>query len=359
MNRLLGNNFRLGIFLIGILCSNSVYSESVKAPMLPPVQEDSLTPSLSAGATLAGLGQEEPLLFTGKARVVSKVDKLIIFMGDIISYEMEVEIPEEYSVATLPPGAQLGEFLIRSYDFPKKPVKKRGQVIFKFSFKLTAYTTGELKIPPVTVIIQKDGRPVRVLLTQEIGILIVEVSKPEDLEIKDVKSPVAIPFNYKPLLIFALAVLGMGAIALGSVIIWKKLKKPEIKIPEPLPPPEELAEKELAELESLGLLEKGEVGLYYTKLNQILRRYLGLRFQIYALEFTTSEIMLSLKDKWLEHSVYQLIEGFLKECDLVKFARFIPEPKAQKEIGEKAKKIIEKTRVQEKPIEETIVAGTQ
>jgi len=269
-----------------------------------------------------------------------------------------VEIPEGYSVAIPPPGAQLGEFLIRSYDFPK-PVKKRGRTIFKFSFKLTAYTTGELEIPPVPIIIQKEGKPVRVLLTQKIRILIAELSNPEELEIKDVKAPVGIPFNYKRLVIFILAVLGTGAIALGSVIIWKKLKKPEIKIPEPLPPPEELAKKELAELESLGLLEKGEVEHYYTKLNQILRRYLGLKFQIYALEFTTSEIMLSLKDKWLEHLVYQLIEGFLKECDLVKFARFIPEPKAQKEIKEKAKSIIEKTSAQEKPREEKVVAGVQ
>jgi len=306
-------------------------------------QQPLLKPAPQAAATAAQPGLQEPELFLGQAKVLSKVDKLVITVGEIISYEMRVEIPQGYSAAIPPPGAQLGEFLIRNYEIPQ-PEQKAGKMIQKFVFKITAYTTGELSIPPVPVMIIKNQKPVRVILSEEIRIRIAPVTSASDMEIKDVKPPLPAPFNYRPLLILAAVLLGLAAIAVSALVIIPGMRRRKIEMPEPLPEPEELAMKELAELAGLGLLEKGEIDLYYTRLSEITRRYLGLRFLIYALEFTTTETMAALKNKWLEHAAYQLIHQFLAECDLVKFAKFRPEPKAQSEIMNQAKKIIKLTR---------------
>jgi len=305
----------------------------------PPV----LTPAVQAGATVAAAPSPPPMLFTSEARVSSKVDRLIITVGEIIDYQMEVEFPKGYAVAIPPPGAQLGEFLIRNYEFPQAEIKN-DRMVQKFIFKITAYSTGELVIPRLPVIITKDKNPVRVILTEEIRVRVAPVTSAEDMEIKDVKPPLDAPFHYKPLLILGLVILGLITIGLSAMVLVRRLRRPQLEMPAPLPEPEVLAMKELSELEAQGLLEKGEVDLYYTKLSEIIRRYLGLRFLIYALEFTTGEIMEALKDKWLEHAAFQTVAQFLEECDLVKFARFQPEPKAQREILPKGKKIIELTR---------------
>jgi len=299
-----------------------------------------LTPAAQAGAAAPS---PLPMLFTSEARVSSKVDRLIITVGEVIDYRMEVEFPKGYAVAIPPPGAQLGEFLIRNYEFPTAEIKNE-RMVQKFIFKITAYSTGELVIPRLPVIITKDKNPVRVILAEEIRVRVAPVTSAEDMEIKDVKPPLDAPFHYKPLLVLGLVILGLATIGVSAAVIVRRLRRPRLEMPEPLPEPELLALRELSELDAQGLLEKGEVDLYYTRLSEIIRRYLGLRFLVYALEFTTGEIMEALKGKWLEHAAFQAVSQFLEECDLVKFARFQPETKAQREILPKAKKIIELTR---------------
>jgi hypothetical protein len=313
-----------------------------------------LAPAPQPGATAAPA--PPPMLFTAEAAVSSKVDRLIITVGEIINYEMDVEIPKGYAVAIPPPGAQLGEFLIRSYEFPQPEIKGE-RMEHKFLFKITAYTTGELVIPRLPVVIAKDNKPVRMILAEEIRIRVAPVSSPEDMEIKDVKPPLLAPYNYRPLLIAGLLVLGLIALGITAAIVVRRLRRPGLEMPAPLPEPEVLAMKELATLESEALLEKGEFDLYYTRLSEILRRYLGLRYGIYALEFTTNEIMDSLKAKWIEHATFQLVRQFLDECDLVKFAKFQPEPRAQREAMSKSKKIIELTRPAPEPAEPESAIG--
>jgi hypothetical protein len=308
-----------------------------------PAKEPVLSPAVQAGSISVAAAAPQPVLFTGEANVSSKVDKLVITVGEIITYEMDVEVPRGYEVASPPQGAQLGEFLIRSYE-PPKTETKGDRAIVNFIFRITSYSTGESSIPAMPIILLKDKKPVRAVLTEEIRIRVAQVSDASDMEIKDVKPPVAAPFDYEPLMITGLVLLGLAAIIVSILLIRARMRRPAIAVPEPLPEPEVLALKELADLDALGLLQKGEVDLYYTKLSEIIRRYIGLRFLIYALEFTTSEIMAALKDKWLEHATYQAIGQHLEDCDLVKFAKYSPEKKAQYEIMEKSRKIIELTR---------------
>lgn len=347
LKRLALNNSLIPLLLIaGSLWAQSKNPGIMSGATASPV----IQPAPQTGATAFQVPSQTPAFFTGEVRVKSRVDKTVITVGEIINYQMEIEFPKGYSVSIPPPGAQLGQFLIRKYDFPE-PETKPDRMTRRFNFQITAYVTEELSIPPVPVFIQKDNQIVKVILTEETKINVVPVSSPEDMEIKDVKPPVKVPFEYKPLVIAGAILFGLIAVLIGAIYGLRWLRKPKIVEPLPLPEPEELALKELNELIALNLLEKGDLDRYYTKMSEILRRYLGLRFQIYALEFTTEEILQSLKDKWLDHYAYQMVKEFLEECDLVKFARYEPEPKARYEILPKAKRIIELTRPA-KPVEE-------
>jgi hypothetical protein len=90
-------------------------------------------------------------------------------------------------------------------------------------------------------------------------------------------------------------------------------------------PPHELAYESLRRLVALGLIEKGEVEVFFVHLSAILRQYIENRFQVRAPERTTEEFLVeAAKNPTIEHHRVRLGE-FLKLSDQVKFARFRPE----------------------------------
>lgn len=142
--------------------------------------------------------------------------------------------------------------------------------------------------------------------------------------------------------------LGWGALglALGSVIAWfvyKRVTKPKPPPPPPPPrPPWEVALEKLDEVRHAGLLEVQRHAEYFDRVSDAVRGYLGARFGFDGLESTTDEILASLKkrgggfirmDEGAPSSTMPApgvplddIARFLRECDLVKFAKYTPSP---------------------------------
>ena len=141
--------------------------------------------------------------------------------------------------------------------------------------------------------------------------------------------------------------LGYGAIglALGAVLAllvrrWMKQPKP-VPPPPPPRPPWEVALEQLDEVRHAGLLEVERFSEHFDRTSDALRRYLGARFGFDGLESTTDEILSALKKqaggfiRFDDHpSGYgptpgisiERVAGFLRECDLVKFANLTPTP---------------------------------
>jgi hypothetical protein len=66
---------------------------------------------------------------------------------------------------------------------------------------------------------------------------------------------------------------------------------------------------------------------YYTKLTDIVRKYLEHRFNILAMESTSDEIFDSIKDiKIIESQAQGYLENLLRLADFVKFAKAQPLP---------------------------------
>jgi hypothetical protein len=295
---------------------------------LPGILPPDVTPMLSA---------EQPI------RVEQKLDKTIITVGDLITYTMTVEAAEGMEIALPPPGAQLGNFIIRDYHIPD-PQKQKDRIIHKYIFTITAYTTGHLEVPPIPVLINPETPNPRAIITEGIQVRVAPVTNPEDLQIRDVKNPLAIPLDWKPYIIAAAGAIAIIGLIISIVLYIQRYRPKEAQLPEPVKPAHQIAYQELRELDSMGLLEAGQVEEYCTRLSEIIRRYIALRFRIYALEYTTTEILKALKGKPMENRVYERIKWFLQETDLVKFARHIPHEKDQSEIMDRARQIIDWSR---------------
>ena len=150
-------------------------------------------------------------------------------------------------------------------------------------------------------------------------------------ELRDVKPPVNQPFELlrpdaKPLwIIFACA--GLTAFIF---YIYRRLKnKTSANITStPARPAWEVANEQLQNLKQENLLAKGLTKEYYTKLSDIVRRYLEARFNLRAPEMTTEEFLCSLKFSVELNAQHKAaLENFLSASDLVKFARYSPDLK--------------------------------
>ncbi len=134
-------------------------------------------------------------------------------------------------------------------------------------------------------------------------------------------------------------------LAIGVVIFFYFKRKKNIqKTPsEPPRPAEEIAREELKALLDMKLIEKGMVKEYYVRLSDIMRKYIEGRYKIFAMEETTWELYQEMRVKRIERKHVDKIRDFLEDCDLVKFAKYIPTPKEISEIYKHAQDIIEMT----------------
>lgn len=110
-------------------------------------------------------------------------------------------------------------------------------------------------------------------------------------------------------------------------------------------PAHETAFKALQELTNKAYLKTGKVREYYFELSDIVRHYVENRFQLRAPEMTTEEFLTTLKDsKILNAEQKILLKDFLSHCDMVKFAKYLPDEKESESSYESAKRFIEETK---------------
>jgi hypothetical protein len=184
--------------------------------------------------------------------------------------------------------------------------------------------SGDLAIAPLAVYFRRAGEARESsFLSEEVP---VHVKGLDDVGALALKEPIGI-FAAPPragggrVLPWALAGGGAAALAAAGAVLW--LRRPR-KAPPPVPP-HEVAYESLRRLVALGLIEKGEVEVFFVHLSAILRQYIENRFQVRAPERTTEEFLAeAAKNPALEHHRVRLGE-FLQLSDQVKFARFRPE----------------------------------
>jgi hypothetical protein len=279
----------------------------------------------------------------GPVRVASSLDRAIITVGDIITYALEVEAPEGSQVAMPQPGAELGAFIIRDYKL-SDPQRKDHNLVEALTYKITAYETGTIEIPPLPVIVKLPNGQVTPLIAEGVQVRVMPVSNPDALEVRDVKPPLLIPINWKPYYLYGGIALGALVLAAGVLLYLYRWRPSAEAMPAPVQPAHELFYEEVQALEAMRLLESGQVEAFYTRLSEIFRRYLALRWKIYALEYTSTEIQDHLRGQGLEMRAFARIKWVLEETDLVKFALYQPAEADRRSILTKARELVDWTR---------------
>ena len=299
-------------------------------------------------ALLMGLASGDPALAQGTEEteivVQARAEPSEISIGDLVSVIIEVEHAPHLEISLPEQPGSLGSFEVRSVE-ELEPTTTEARTTSRWKLTVSTFEAGQMTFPGVELTVTGSSAGPFTVTTDPVPMEVQSVLPEEAEDILDIKSPLAISrawWTYWPWL--------AGGLLLGLLAwwLWRSRKRGVTgrRTGRPLPPPEEEALAALLALEASDLLRQEQVKPFYTRLSEILRRYLWRRFSIVALEATTSEIVVQLSETGTG-ALSGPANSILQECDLVKFARLEPpREKGYTTIGE-ARSLIEKGRPQE------------
>lgn len=146
----------------------------------------------------------------------------------------------------------------------------------------------------------------------------------------------------------------LGAIIL-IIIAIKYLKRKPQEVKEtiaPSLPPHVIANERLMEIKTKQVWKTGRIKQYHSDISETVRGYIEGRFDVNALEYTTNEIMQSLRYKTIAPEVLEKLNQILVLADLVKFAKELPVPDENIKSIELAIEFVEQTKLEITPPEE-------
>jgi hypothetical protein len=284
-------------------------------------------------------------------KVTSSFDTSRIFLGDQIHYTITVVRPSDLRVSV----RTLKDTLCKNIEIVSGPVRdslvmqdNKLKIIRKYL--VTSFDSGFYQVPPIYAEI-KDASGIKRFYSDYSALQVLRVKiAPADTTAKifDIIKPYKAPVSFVEILPWVLIALIVAAFIWVAMLLLHRLKKNK-KSDEPLKNPDPahvIAFRELEKLKNEQLWQKGEVKYYYTRLTEILRQYLENRYEVFSLEMTTSETLESLvKMGFRKDEFYVLLKTILNGSDLVKFAKYKPEPTENEEHFDNSWKFVENTKV--------------
>lgn len=170
---------------------------------------------------------------------------------------------------------------------------------------------------------------------------------PVDVQsLRDIKPPLEVT---QSLLFYFIG----GAVALGfiavSVFLYVR-KRPQTLPVSPAeengaPLPHEMAYEQLAAIEASDWLKRGDMETYHTRIAHVLREYIWGRYQIPALELTTTALLHAMRRAQISIPYIERVQQLLANCDRVKFANYQPEPSEATARIADARWIVDETKI--------------
>lgn len=243
----------------------------------------------------------------------------VIEVGKAIPFTLTITATDGANLSIPEITPTLGEFDIR--DIQRSTRREGENRISIISFSASTYESGEIELPPIEVKWKDLNGDEQTL---SVGPAMIEVVSLIGAEFdphvfRDIKGEINIDFGRSWWWIIALAAVVLLALLLLT------LRMRQRAIVEKGMPPDEWALQELNRLDRDGLVQQGELHLFWVRLSAIVREYVEQRFQIAAPDQTTKEFLAQASQHPLIGAEHRhLLTDFLRAADMVKFAAHRP-----------------------------------
>ncbi|MFH7015893.1 hypothetical protein [Flavobacterium sp. FlaQc-47] len=267
---------------------------------------------LLSSAVFAQQKQVETSIDTTKNKIGAEFK---LTLKTVVSSKSKVVFPKLKTIGPLE--------VIQSY--PIDTVKKNDTYELIKKYGLTQFDSGKYVIPSVQILIDKKpyfSDSIRV----EVASVKVDTLQQKMYDIKDITAADNGIGDWWKYILALVLIVGIGAF-----VYWFIKKRQQKKIEEEVyKTPIEKATSLLNNLEQKELWQKGEIKEYYSELTDIARNYIEEAIHIPAMESTTSELILAIRDAStkkkmaLTPETVENLERVLRQADLVKFAKSKP-----------------------------------
>jgi hypothetical protein len=293
-------------------------------------------------------------------KVSAAFDSSRIFIGDQVHYTITILRPSELPVSI----KKLRDTLCKNIEIVSGPVGDSMQMPDKRvkitrRYLITSFDSGFYQVPPVFAEI-RDAAGIKRFYSDYSPLRVMRVKiAPADTTAKifDIIKPYKAPVTLGELLPWIIISMIAALLVWGAIIVIRRFRKNR-RVDEPVINPDPahiIAFRELEKLKEKQLWQKGELKYYYTRLTEILRQYLENRYGVCSLEMTTSETLEALlKTGFKKDESFTILKAILNGSDLVKFAKYKPDPAENNEHFNNSWKFVENTKVKEElPVNKT------
>ena len=201
-----------------------------------------------------------------------------------------------------------------------------GRVQMTQDLTLTSFKDSLFAIQPLYVTSGEDT-----FWTEPMALNVIQPFEVDSsLAITDIKDIEKAPIWWWGIFRWVLLALGCVLLAVGGYYLWRwyrKHRKPEEETidPELLRPADEVALEKLDEIKAQKIWKDGKVKEYQTELTDVVREYIGRRFDVHSTEKTSDETLQEMKSK-VDKDLYTRLKNMLQLADLVKFAKWHTTP---------------------------------
>ncbi|MBO4815099.1 MAG: cell wall anchor protein [Muribaculaceae bacterium] len=283
----------------------------------------------------------------------ARIDSAVLLMGK--TTWLHLELVTDKGVSYVFPNDQV-DTLHSMVEIVERPTAKKvdlgnNRVQVNKDYLIQSFDSGLWAIKPIVCLVGEGDT----VLSNALSLKVVPVEVDEKGDIQDYAAVEKAPskfFDWVPDFIVDLwwlwlALLVLAALTYAYFKWWRKGKLPFKHEKKRLPPYEEAMQR-LAQLKEQQLWQQGMEKEYYTELTDILREYIDRRFNINAVEMTTTQIKETLLNNEQTMPVNDQLNEILEIADFVKFANQHPLADDNERSLQRAINFVEHTR----PVEE-------
>lgn len=281
--------------------------------------------------------------------VKSSPDTTDILIGDQIGFSVSATFPSGINATLSTMKDTLAKKIIILGRSARDTVKSTdGRLTLTDRYLITSYDSGTYSIPPFYAeVISGDSLRRYYSDYSYLRVTRPDVTPKDTTDvIYDIVPPRTAALTFRDILPWlVIALIAAAVIYLLARFLPRNPLKRFIRPPAPREPAHVIALRELNRLRDEELWQKGEVKEFYSRLSDILRRYIDNRYGIMSPEMTTDETVRMLqKAAVTTHDEMSLVRELLSLSDMVKFAKYLPQSEIHEKSIEDAFRFVEMTR---------------